>query len=60
MKALNKKRDFIDAKEGLRSSGQKQVNTYLDEFFKTKNFGDKRAAIYHYINADDLKENRKV
>ena len=26
MKALNKKENFIDAKEGLRSSGQKEVN----------------------------------
>ena len=59
MKALDKKGDFITAKEGLRFSGQKQVNTYLDEFFKSKNFGDKRAAIYHYINADDLKERIK-
>ena len=51
MKALNKKENFIDAKEGLRSSGQKEVNTYLDDFFKTKNFGDIKAAIYHYRNA---------
>ena len=51
MKALNKKENFIDAKEGLRSSGQKEVNTYLDDFFKAKNFGDIKAAIYHYRNA---------
>ena len=55
MKALDKKGDFITAKEGLRSSGQKQVNAYLDDFFKSKNFGDKRAAIYHYRNANDTK-----
>ena len=62
MKALDKKRDFITAKEGLRSSGQKQVNEhFLDDFFKSKNFGDKRAAIYHYRNADDKKrKNKKV
>ena len=59
MKALDKKGDFITAKEGLRFSGQKQVNTYLDKFFKSKNIGDKRAAIYHYINADGLKERIK-
>ena len=55
MKALNKKSDFIAAKEGLRESGQKQVNIYLDDFFKSKNFGEKRAAIYHYRNANELK-----
>ena len=55
MKALNKKENFIDAKEGLRSSGQKEVNTYLDDFFKTKNFGDIKAAIYHYRNANKAK-----
>ena len=55
MKALNKKENFIDAKEGLKSSGQKEVNTYLDDFFKTKNFGDIKAAIYHYRNANKAK-----
>lgn len=59
MKALDKKGDFIGAKEGLRSSGQKQVNAYLDDFFKSKNFGDKRASIYHYRNANDIKEKIK-
>ncbi|MGB2137794.1 MAG: hypothetical protein ACPHVP_02880 [Flavobacteriales bacterium] len=59
MKALDKKVDFIGAKEGLRSSGKKQVNAYLDDFFKSKNFGDKRAAIYHYRNANDTKEKIK-
>ena len=55
MKALNKKENFIDAKEGLRSSGQKEINAYLDDFFKTKNLGDKKAAIYHYRNANKAK-----
>jgi tetratricopeptide (TPR) repeat protein len=56
MNALNKKKDFIAAQVGLRESGQKQVNLYLDDFFKSKNFGEKRAAIYHYRNANDLKK----
>ena len=59
MKALNKKVDFIAAKEGLRFSGQKEVNAFLDDFFKSKNFGDKRAAIYHYRNAKQTKEKIK-
>ena len=58
MKALNKKVDFIAAKEGLRFSGQKQVNAFLDDFFKSKNFGDKRAAIYQLrnINSEEVDE----
>ena len=55
MKALDKKEDFVEAREGLRYSGQKEINVYLDDFFKTKNFGDKKAAIYHYRNADKAK-----
>ena len=52
MKALDKKDGFIAAREGLQLSGQKQINIYLDDFFKSKNFGDKKAAIYHYRNAN--------
>tara|TARA_B100000963_G_scaffold271181_1_gene239363 strand:- start:5386 stop:6810 length:1425 start_codon:yes stop_codon:yes gene_type:complete len=59
MKALDKKSDFIPAKEGLKSTGQKQINIYLDDFFKSKNFGDNRAAIYHYRDANEMKEKLK-
>ena len=34
-KALNKKRDYLPAKEGLKFAGEKQINSYLDDFFKT-------------------------
>jgi hypothetical protein len=54
MQALNQKGDFIEAKEGLRASGQKQINIYLDNFFKSKNFGEERKAIYHYRDASSL------
>lgn len=54
MQALNQKGDFIEAKEGLRVSGQKQVNIHLDKFFKSKNFGEERQAIYHYRDASSL------
>ena len=54
MQALNQKGDFIEAKEGLRASGQKQVNIHLDNFFKSKNFGEERKAIYHYRDASSL------
>ena len=38
-----------------------ELGTYafLDDFFKSKNFGDKRAAIYHYRNAKQTKEKIK-
>lgn len=54
MQALDQKSDFIDAKEGLRLAGQKQVNLHLDNFFKSKNFGEERQAIYHYRDASSL------
>lgn len=54
MKALRKKSDFLEAKTGLKSAGQKQINLYLDQFFKAKNFGEDRKAIYHYRDASNL------
>ena len=54
MKALSQKSDFIDAKTGLKEAGQKQVNIYLDNFFKSKNFFEERQAIYHYRDASLL------
>lgn len=55
-KALDKKSDFIEAKEGLRNSGQKQINRHLDYFFKASNFGEQRQAIYHYRDAYALQQ----
>ena len=54
MLALNKDKQFSAAKIGLREAGQKQINLHLDDFFKAKNFGDKRKAIYFYRDADAL------
>ena len=36
--ALDKQADFIEAKEGLREAGQRQINFHLDDFFKARNF----------------------
>lgn len=55
-KALNKKRNFVKATEGLRFAGNKQIDYYLDDFFKNKSFGDKRKAIYLYKDAYSLKQ----
>ena len=58
-KALNKKRDYLPAKEGLKFAGEKQINSYLDDFFKTKNFGEQRKAIYLYRDAFQLQSKIK-
>lgn len=55
-RALDKKRDFVDAKEGLKNAGQRQINFDLDAFFKASNFGDQRKAIYHYRDAFSLQQ----
>lgn len=54
--ALAKKADYIDAQIGLKTSGQRVVNKHLDDFFKSKNFGNKKAAVYHYLAATKYKE----
>ena len=55
-RALDKKSDYLEAKEGLKHSGQKQINRHLDDFFKASNFGEQRKAIYHYRDADALQK----
>ncbi len=55
-RALDKQADYIEAKEGLREAGQRQINFYLDDFFKARNFGNQRKAIYHYRDAFFLQE----
>ena len=55
-KALNKNSVFIKAKEGLKDAGEKQIDTYLDNFFRNKSYGNKRRAIYNYLDAVKLKD----
>ena len=59
IKALNKKRNFLKAKEGLQFAGNKQIDIYLDNFFKNKSFGKKREAIYLYRKAVLLNQKLK-
>lgn len=54
--ALEKDNEYSLAKTGLKNSGQRLVNNHLDQFFKTKNFGENRKAIYHYRDASRLSE----
>ena len=54
--ALEKDKQYSLAKTGLKQSAQRLVNKDLDLFFKTKNFGENRKAIYHYRDAFRLSE----
>ena len=54
--ALNKDRNFSLAKSGLKKGAQRLVNIDLDLFFKSKNFGENRKAIYHFRDAKKLKD----
>jgi hypothetical protein len=54
--ALHKKSDYINAQVGLKTSGQRVVNHYLDEFFKAKNYGDNKKAIYLYRDAESYQQ----
>lgn len=49
--SLDKKPEFIEANLALKTSGQRVVNHYLDEFFKAKNFQKDKEAVYLYRSA---------
>lgn len=49
--ALQKKSDYTNAQIGLKNAGKKVINQHLDDFFKAKNFGDTKKAVYHYRDA---------
>lgn len=49
--SLDKKAEYIDAQVALKTSGQRVVNHYLDEFFKAKNYQENKTAVYHYRSA---------
>jgi tetratricopeptide (TPR) repeat protein len=49
--ALTKNKNYTEARAGLKTSGQRLVNKSLDNFFKSKNFGKNKSAIYHYRDA---------
>ena len=51
IQSLDKKFDFTEANIALKTSGQRVVNHYLDEFFKAKNFQKDKEAVYHYRSA---------
>ena len=49
--SLDKKPEFTEANQALKISGQRVVNNYLDEFFKSKNFQKVKEAVYLYRSA---------
>ena len=49
--SLDKKPEFTEANIALKTSGQRVVNHYLDEFFKSKNFQKVKEAVYLYRSA---------
>ena len=50
-KALDKDKNYALALSGLKKSGQRVINSDLDNFFKSKNFGNSKEAIYLYRDA---------
>ena len=49
--SLDKKPEYIEANLALKTSGQRVVNQYLDEFFKANNFQKVKEAVYMYRSA---------
>ena len=54
--SLEKKSEYIEAQIALKSSAQRVVNNYLDDFFKSKNFQETKDAVYHYRSAKIYQE----
>ncbi len=50
--AVIKNRNNIDAKIGLKRTAQTVLNQQLSEFAQAKNFGQKKDAVYKFLDAD--------
>lgn len=57
MQALGHDRANIDARVGLRLSGQQALNTYLDRFFRAHSQQQYKTAVYAYRKADEFYQN---
>lgn len=51
--ALRKKSTNVEAKIGLKSAGQYVLNGYLDKFAAARGMGEKKDAVYRFIEAED-------
>ena len=54
MQALGHYRANIDARVGLRLSGQQALNTYLDRFFRAHGQQQYKESVYAYRKADQF------
>lgn len=52
-RALEKKRDNIEAKVGLKRNGQKVLEDDLKNFYNAYNIKDHKHAVYHYLDAQN-------
>lgn len=57
MQALANDRTYIDARVGLRNSGQKALNQYLDKFYKAHGSDDLRTSVYAFRQAEKFLNN---
>lgn len=51
--AVMKNRTNVDAQIGLKRTGQTVLNKKLNEFAQAKSFGNKKEAVYKFLNADE-------
>lgn len=51
--ALRKKSTNVDAKIGMKSTGQYVLNNYLDKFASARGMGQKKDAVYRFLEAED-------
>lgn len=56
LESLRRDRNNIEARIGLKKTGEKVFQDYLDAFFSAKAVGNKREAVYAYIDAQKYRE----
>ncbi|MFM7021871.1 MAG: CsgG/HfaB family protein [Flavobacteriales bacterium] len=56
MRALTARPDYVDAQVGLKFSGQKTIDILQSEFFKAFNSGDKKTAVYTFIEMRNFRD----
>ena len=51
--ALRKNNSNVDAKIGMKSTGQFVLNNFLDKFASARNMGQKKDAVYRFLEAEE-------
>ncbi len=57
--SLQRNRNNIDAKIGLKTTGQQVLNRKIDEFIRAKNLEQKKEGVYSFIRAKEYQEKIK-